>query len=310
MGLFLITAGMAFFLLPFSLYSYQADQWRSPMIIAFIILGVLLLLAFAAYEKYLAPKTFIPYELLMDRTVLGACILSGTLFVSFYIWNAYFASFLQAVNNLSITHTSYILNIYSIGSCFWAIVVGVLIRWTGRFKWLALYFGVPLTILGIGLMAAFRQPDVNIGYIIMCQVFIAVSGGTLVICEQMAAMAATSHQYIAVVLAVEAMFSSVGGAIGLTLAAAIWTGVFPKRLAVYLPPEEQGSLGAIYSSLPKQMSYPVGSETRNAIGRAYGDAQKIMLIAATVIQVLSIVSVAVWRDIKVKDFKQVKGTVM
>lgn len=309
-GLFLITAGLAFFLLPFSLYTYQAEQWRSPMIIAFFVVGGVLLIGFVLFEKYLAPKTFIPYDLLMDRTVLGACILSGVLFISFYIWDIYFTSFLQVVNNLDITKTSYIMNIYSIGSCFWSLIVGVLVRWTGRFKWLALYFGVPVTILGVGLMAAFRQPDVNIGYIVMCQIFIAVAGGTLVICEQMAAMASTTHQYIAVVIAIEGMFANVGGAVGLTVAGAIWTAVFPQRLAEYLPPESQANATAIYGSLAVQLQYPVGTPTRAAIQRAYGDAQRIMIIASTVIQVISLISVMVWRDIKVKDFKQVKGRVV
>src|SRR5690606_9034971 len=93
-GLLLVIAGLALFLLPFSLYSYQKDRWRSAMIISMIIIGGLLLIAFAVWEKYYAPKTFIPYELLTDRTVLGACILAATLFVSFYIWNSYFFSFL------------------------------------------------------------------------------------------------------------------------------------------------------------------------------------------------------------------------
>jgi MFS family permease len=308
-GLILLAGGLALFLLSFSLYSYQALRWKSPMIICFLIFGVLLLVAFALYEKYLAPVTFIPYELLVDRTVLGACILAATLFVSFYIWDGYFFSFLQVVNGLSITHSSYIMNIYSIGSCFFSLIVGVLIRWTGRFKWLALYFGVPLTILGVGLMTAFRQPDVNIGYVIMCQIFIAFSGGTLVICEQMAVMAAVSHQHVAVVLAIEGMFSSIGGAIGSTVASAIWTGVFPVKLREFLPAETKADWATIYGSLTEQLSYPVGSPTRDAINRAYGHAQRDMLIAATCIQVLSIIAVAFWRDIKVKDFKQVKGLV-
>lgn len=310
LGLLLLSAGLALFLLPFSLYSYQGKGWKAPMIICMIIFGALLLLAFVIYERYFAPKTFMPYELLKDRTVLGAYILAAVLFVEFYVWDSYFSSFLQVVNNLTITQTSYIVNIYSIGSCFWALVVGVFIRWTGRFKALALYFGVPLTILGVGLMIAFRQPDVNIGYIIMCQIFIAFSGGTLVICEQMAAMAATTHQYVAVVLAVEGMFSSIGGAIGSTVAAAIWTGVFPKRLAEYLPEEAQANLTMIYGDLVTQLSYPVGSPTRTAINHAYGDAQKLMIIAATAVLAIAVVAVAFWRDIKVKDFKQVKGTVM
>jgi MFS family permease len=309
-GLLLIAGGLALFLLPFSLYSYQAKSWKSPLVLSMIIVGLLLLLAFALYEKHIAPKKFVPWELLMDRTVIGACILAATLFIEFYIWDSYFSSFLQVVNNLSVTKASYVVNIYSIGSCFWALVVGVLIRWTGRFKWLALYLGVPVTILGVGLMIKFRQPDENVGFIVMCQIFIAFAGGTLVICEQIAVMAATSHQYIAVILAVESMFSSIGGAIGATVAGAIWTGTFPKKLAEYLPAAAQTNLTEIYESLDVQLSYEYGSETRNAIARAYGDSQRYMLISSTAILVVALVAVAVWRDIKVTDFKQTKGRVV
>jgi len=35
-----------------------------------------------------------------------------------------------------------------------------------------------------------------------------------------------------------------------------------------------------------------------------------MLIGATAIQIVSIIGVAMWRDIKVKDSKQVKGVVV
>ncbi|KAK3485582.1 major facilitator superfamily domain-containing protein [Neurospora hispaniola] len=309
LGLLLITTGLALFLLSFNLYSYQKDQWKSPLIICFLIFGGLLMIAFALYEKFLAPKTFIPYQLLMDRTVISACILAGALFVSFYIWDSYFSSFLQVVNNLDVVKTSYVVNVYSVGSCFWSLLVGWAVRKTNRFKWLAVYFGVPVTILGVGLMIHFRQPNENVGYIVMCQIFIATAGGTLVICEQMAVMAATSHEFIAVVLAIEAMFSNVGGAIGSTVASAIWTGVFPKHLAKYLPASEQQNLTAIYGSIVTQLSYPYGSETRNAIARAYGDSQKYMLIAATAIQAISMVSVLFWRDIKLDNVKQNKGLV-
>ena len=47
------------------------------------------------------------------------------------------------------------------------------------------------------------------------------------ICDEIAVMAAASHQHIEVVLAVLGMFGSIGGAIGLTVPAAVWQGVFP-----------------------------------------------------------------------------------
>ncbi|KAF2205080.1 hypothetical protein GQ43DRAFT_453320 [Delitschia confertaspora ATCC 74209] len=287
-GIFLLAIGLALFLLPFSLYSYQGDGWKSSMIICMLVFGVVFLIVFALYEKFIAPKTFIPFDLLVDRTVMGACVLAAVLFVSF----------LQVVNGLSITKATY------------ALVTEVSIRWTGRFKWLALYFGVPVTILGVALMANFRQPDVHIGYVVMCQIFIAFSGGTLVICEQMAVMAAASHQHLAVVLAVEAMFSSIGGAIGSTVAAAVWRGVFPKRLQRYLPEESKADWATIYRSITAQLSYPKGTATRHAIERAYGDVQKYMIAGGSSVLVLAIISVVVWRDIKVKDFKQAKGRVV
>lgn len=173
-GLLLICGGLALLLLPFSLSTYQANGWKSPMIICMIVFGVALTIGFALYEKFIAPKTFIPFHLLTDRTIVGANVLAAVLFVSFYIWNSYFSSFPQVVNGLTITEASYVANIYSIGSCFWALIIGLAIRYTGRFKWLALYFGVPLAILGVPLMLRSRQPDINIGYVVMCQIFVSL----------------------------------------------------------------------------------------------------------------------------------------
>jgi MFS family permease len=179
-GLFLIVSGIALLLLPFNIWSYQQEKFVSPMISCMIGLGILLLIAFALWERFGAPVTFIPFHLLRDRTVLGANLLAAVAFFGFYMWNGQFASILQVVPGLTITETTYIGNIYSIGACLWSFAAGVLIARTGRFKAQALYFGVPVTLLGAGLMVHFRQPDVNIGYIVMCQIFIAFAGGTLV----------------------------------------------------------------------------------------------------------------------------------
>ncbi|KAI8634423.1 MFS general substrate transporter [Xylariaceae sp. FL1651] len=308
--LILLSAGFSLFLLPFSIYSYQTYGWRDPLTVSLIVVGGVLIIAAVVWEKYFAPVKFMPWELLKDRTVLGACVLAAVLFVEYYIWTSYFSSFLQVVLRLNLTQTGYVSNIYSLGSCFFSIPVGYAIRWTGRFKWIALYFGVPATILAIGLLIQFRQPGTSLGWIIFVEILYSFAGGALVICEQVAVMAAAAHQEVAVVLAVEAMFSSVGGGIGGTVAGAIWTGIFPRKLMEYLPAESQANFTAIYGDLATQISYPVGSATHEAIVLAYGDALKNMFIAATTITVLGLIGVAFWRDINVKGFKQVKGNVI
>ena len=308
-GLLLLSAGVALFLLPFNLYTLQAKGWQSPLIICFLVFGIVLIILFAIWERFFAPVTFIPYSLLLDRTVFGACILSATLFISYACWSSYFSSFLQVVNDLSVTDASYVVQTYTVGTVVCSLAVGLLIHYTGRFKPVCLYFGIPMSIFGLGLMINFRRPGGNIGYIVMCQIFISFAAGTIIICDEIAIMAAASHQHIAVVLAVLGMFSNIGGAIGLTIAAAIWQDVFPKKLAEYLPASELPNLLLIYADITTQLSYAVGSPARIAIQRAYGDAQMLLLVAGTAFWAVGIVAVVLWRDIRVIGIKQTKGHV-
>ncbi|KAJ5827277.1 Major facilitator superfamily domain general substrate transporter [Penicillium robsamsonii] len=307
-GIILLAGGMALFLLPFSLWSYQKDQWRSAMIICMIVFGGLLLIVFAIYERFWAPVTFIPFNLLMDRTVLFGGLMFVFEFFNSMVWGSYFSSMLQVVWGLDVTEASYVSAIYRVGSCLFCLLVGFLIRWTGRFKWLAVYFSFPLMILGVGLMIKFRQPDAGIGYICMTQIFVAFAGGTTVICGELAMMAPSDHQHIAVILAMLNLFSSIGSAIGSTVSAAIWTSEFPKALAKYVPAEVD--VAKVYSDITAQLSYEWGSPARNAIAHAYGDAQQYMLITSVCMLVVAWGCAAMWRDIKVKDLKQVKGRVI
>jgi hypothetical protein len=82
-GILLICTGFVLFLLPFSLKAYQTKGYQSPMLIAFFVVGGLCIISFALYEKFLAPKSFIPFQLLTDRSVVSACILASCLFISF-----------------------------------------------------------------------------------------------------------------------------------------------------------------------------------------------------------------------------------
>jgi predicted MFS family arabinose efflux permease len=55
------------------------------------------------------------WQPLKDRTVLGACLLSFTLFISYSCWASYFTSFLQVVNGLSATNASYVVQTCTVG---------------------------------------------------------------------------------------------------------------------------------------------------------------------------------------------------
>ncbi|KAF2222251.1 siderophore iron transporter-like protein [Elsinoe ampelina] len=306
-GILILATGLSLFLLAFNIYSYQADGWKSPLIICFIIFGALLIIGFAVWEKLFAPVTFIPWHLITNRTVVFTYVMAASLYTGWYVWDSYFYSLNIVLFNQSVVHATYIGNIYTIGSCFICIVYGLLLRFvSGRLKLYSLFWGVPLTMLGVGLMIKFRQPDVNIGYIVMCQIFIAFGGGVLVISEQTTLMAVSKQRDFPALLAMESMIISIGSAIGSTIAGAMWTGIFPAKLAINLPAEAQANLTTIYGDMTVQSSYEWGSPTRDAINLSYGETQRYMLIAATCIYSITIVSVALWQDVDLRKQKQRK----
>ncbi|OAA69122.1 general substrate transporter [Cordyceps fumosorosea ARSEF 2679] len=307
-GLLLLAAGWALFLLPFSLYSYQPQRWRAPIIICFLIFGALLLVAFCVWEKLFAPVTFIPYRLLVDRTVFFGGLMFFFFFANSAIWGSYFTSMLQVVWDMGVDQTTWIRSIYRIGSCLASIFLGILMRFTGRFKWVASLYGLPLMLLGVGLLIKFRQANDNIGYVIMTQIFIAFAGGPIVVAGEMAMMAPSDHQHVAVVIAILDLFASIGSAIGSTISGAIWTGTFKNELTKRLPSD--APVNAIYASLVKQLSYAKGTPIRTGIADAYSASQQYMLATSVCLLAVAWGCVWLWRDINIHTKKQVKGNVV
>ncbi|OJJ72678.1 hypothetical protein ASPBRDRAFT_123483 [Aspergillus brasiliensis CBS 101740] len=304
-GILFMIGGLILFLTSFNIAGNTEGEWRSAKIIAMMVVGFVVLVGFVSYERWGAPKPFIPYHLIANRTVIGACLLDITYQVSYYCWASYFTSFLQVVYNTSLTQAGYISAIFDLMDPIWLIGCGYLIRVTGRFKWL-LMWALPLYLLASGLMIYFRQPGFNIGYMCMCQIFLAVGGGTLILIEQVAVLAASRHEDYAAMLALLSTFGNLGGAVGSSVSGAIWTNTLPQKLRELLPDETKDQWAEIYESLDVQLSYPVGSETRIAIQNAYAWSQRNMMIAGTAVMGLSIAWVLMMKNIKIKDNKDVR----
>ncbi|GFF71248.1 siderophore iron transporter mirB [Aspergillus lentulus] len=309
-GAFLLMAAFVLFLLPFSLETYGFSGYSSATFISMVIIGVLLFPVFALWERFFATTAFIKWELFKNRTVLGACILSAVIFLNYYTWDQYFYYYLQVVYNLDTANTGYMAQIYGVGSTIWAVLFGIWIRQTKHFKKTCLYFGAPLMLLGAGLMIHFRGTESKIGYLVMCQIFIAFGGGTLVIGDEMAVMAAADRDGIPMMIAMISLAGSFGGAIGYAVAVAIYSNTFPQALLRGLPDDMKAEYAKIYlGGSTAQVMYPPGSAARNAINHAWTQSQKYECITATAIVVLAFPAIAMWKDYNV-DRKQVKGTVI
>ena len=307
-GLVLLSAGVGLFLLPFNLHTTQGRGWSSPLVVSMLVVGIVLMILCVVWERFFAPICFLSYRLLKDRTVFGACLLCTALFASYAVWNSYFGSYLQVVQGLSVTHASYVSQSATVLTVLVALCAGYVIHRTGHFKLISIVVGIPLSILGQGLMIRFLAPG-NIGYIVMCFMFISIAQGLLIITDEIAILSAGSHEHVASMLAIVSIFGNIGSAIGYTVAASIWTDLLPKRMMQYLPAEDLPNIVMIYSDIMTQLSFPMDSPTRRAIQHAYEDVFLRLLSISTGIWVIGAVGIFMWRNINVKDIKQSKGHV-
>ena len=307
LGVILLAAGLVLFLLPFAVAGDTASGWSTTSVIVELVIGFLCLVAFVACERWVAPVPFLPWGILMSRTVIGICLQDVVYQISYYCWNGYYTSYLQVVYYQGLTSAGNISNIFNIVSGICGIAVGILVAWTGRYKWM-FYWSVPLYTLTMGLMIYFRRPGWGLGYQIMCQIFISIAGSTFIYIEQTAVLAASDHNNAAAALAILGVFGNMGGAIGSSISGAIWTHTFPGALQRLLPADIEDQWETIYDSLDAQLSYAAGTAARTAIGLAYAVAQEKMLIAGTAFISLSFIFALIIRDIKLKKEVQNKGT--
>ncbi|KAL1890436.1 hypothetical protein Sste5346_008264 [Sporothrix stenoceras] len=314
-GALLLMAAFVLVLLPFSLQSNGVtSQYSSPTFIAMLVVGILLFPAFAAWERFGLPRKtgapFLQWQLLRSRTVLGACVVAAVMFFNFYTWDQYFYYYIQVVYDLNVTRTGYLAQINGVATTIWSVIFGIWIRQTRHFKNACLFFGAPLVVLGAGLMVHFRGSEAPLGYLIMCQIFLAVGTGTLILGDEMAVMAAADREGVPIVLALLGLFSSLGGALGNAVAAAVYQSTFPSALQNALPGTPYDEIMGLYlGGSTAQLAFPVGSETRAAIDLAWATSQKYECITAAAIAVLFFPAIAVWKNYSV-DKKQVKGTVL
>ncbi|KAF4992613.1 hypothetical protein FDECE_13664 [Fusarium decemcellulare] len=306
-GMLLTIAGFSLILTPLNIATRAPNGWATDYIIAMLVVGVVCLAGFAAWERWMAKVPYIPFKFLKDRTILGACLLSAFLNMSIFAWDTYYNSYLQVVHGLSISLAGYTLNAFSVTSTILAPFIGLGLRYYGRYYWPAVS-GIPWCILGTALLIHFRQPSSEVGYLVMCQVFHGVCGGIWAMTAPLAIMTQVNHQEIAVALALYSMFGSIGQAIGFGISGALWTNDLPKELYKALPESAKNQTATLYGDMTLQMADPIGTPIRDAVVHAYGVVQRQMVIAGCAFLPFIVICVIVWRN-KPIDRKQTKGNV-
>lgn len=131
---------------------YPWDSWRT---LVPLILGIVGLVAFMAYEKYLAPNPMIPPKIFATRTAIASYI--ETILHGLVLWCTiyYLPLYFQTVKELSPILSGVALFPLSFTVAPAAGLTGFLITKTGRYR-PAIWAGFALSTLGLGLMCVMK----------------------------------------------------------------------------------------------------------------------------------------------------------
>ncbi|KAL8731441.1 MAG: hypothetical protein Q9166_003416 [cf. Caloplaca sp. 2 TL-2023] len=311
-GLLLLSAAFALILIPCTLAQRAKGGWNNGSIIAMIVIGCVCLVAFPFWESSsrLALRPFLPLRLFKSRTVIAGCAIAFFYFAVFYTSvQPYFYSYLQVVQNDSITAAGHITQTFSFTSTVSSIITGLAIKYTRHYKYFIIT-GCAIYLLGVGLMIRYRREGSSTGQIVGTQIAIGIGGGMLNVPAQLGVQASVSHGEVAAVTAVFLTILEIGGAVGSAISGAVWTKNIPRKLALYLPPGNTDA-SEIFGNLTLAQSYPVGGPERNAINRSYQETMNILLIIAVCLAIPLFPLSLVMRNYKLDEVDQkVKGVVI
>ncbi|CEP24785.1 str3 [Cyberlindnera jadinii] len=279
-GLLLLGFGWALLLLPFSLYTSASKGWKNPSLIAMFVVGGVLLVAYTFYEFYVAPHPSMPKRVLLNRTFMTASCIDFFYQLGGMIRLLYLSSYALVCFNWSYKNWTYFNNTFTMASCFFGVVVGVIQRYTHRTKYLQC-FGLALQVVAMGITLWARYDHLSTAALVWTQILIGMGAACSVVGSQVASQASVPHQDMALVIALLSQWSSIGNAIGSAVAGAIWQTKMPAALRHYMPSSVNDTeVLTLYGSVMDIYALPFDSPEREAAKMAYFDVSYYLFAPA------------------------------
>lgn len=311
-GLFLFVAGLVLLLLPMTLTVRFHNGWTSPQILAMIIAGTISFTGFVLYETYVARYPILPLRLAKSRTVAAGCLTEAFVFLSYYLWQPYFFSFLVIVNDVSPKAATNIVTAQAVSAAVVGLAAAVVVKYIGRCKWVTVA-GTLVKLIGGGLMIRYSNADATLVQIVMGQIIAGGGAGMISIVAQTAVQSVAGHQGsflqhswqysrqvtnkfldVANVTMLYEAARAIGGAIGNAISGSVWTRLLLIKLEAHLPAAAKSKATSIQNSFTVAASFAVGSPERLAINQSYTEVMHILLVASIAFLAVSfVVSLAI-----------------
>jgi MFS family permease len=266
-GLSILIFGCAFILLPLSLASLQPEGYKTPWIIALMVIGGLLLIAMPFYENIIAAHPVLPMRYLKHRAICLAFLLYFTDYMAAAASHGFIFNWALIAKNFNIVQATNLSFINGVMTFFVGMVFGAIMYKTRSYKWWIMG-GVVIRIIGYGVMFRVRSSNPNMAEIFIVQIIQGLGDGIVQTGGYVAATVNVPHRETAQIAALIVMIGTLGSSIGTAISGAIYTGSFREQLAKQLGDSATPELiNSLFNSIAGVI--PVwGTPQRDAINAA------------------------------------------
>ncbi|KAL1879606.1 hypothetical protein Plec18167_004067 [Paecilomyces lecythidis] len=229
-GTVLFIGSTASFLIPLSWggVMYDWDSWRT---LVPLIIGAVGLITFGAYEYYIASDPIIPPTIFQNRTAIVS--FAGAVLQGLVLWCAlyYLPLYYEAVKEYSPIVSGIALFPETFTVAPSAMVTGILITWSGRYRW-AIWLGWAIATVGMGILCIV---DVNTsipGWIFL-NLVPGLGLGILFPSIAFAVQASATPKNLSIAVAMFSFFRAFGQAIGVAIGGVVFQNRMHDNLLGY-----------------------------------------------------------------------------
>ncbi|KAI6833710.1 putative major facilitator superfamily transporter [Hortaea werneckii] len=203
--------------------------WNHPLVYISLPLSAVCLGLFIYIEDRVAPEPIIPVRLLLNRSVISACLTNWFVTMGVFAMLYYGPVYFQVVRDLSATEAGALFVPSSIGTALGSLGSGILMRATGRYYLLNVVMQILMITACTAILATFKA-TVNNYTPFLWMFMIGTSYGSMLTITLLSLIAAVDHKYQAVITSASYAFRSTGSSIGITIASAVFQNLVKMRL--------------------------------------------------------------------------------
>ncbi|KAM0080027.1 hypothetical protein ACKRZS_007804 [Fusarium odoratissimum] len=261
--------------------------WSHPLVLVSLSLSFAAAGAFVVVESKWAAEPIIPMHLLLDQTVLAACLMNCLVTMILFMATYYVPIFFQ-VNGHSTTAAGLRLLPQSAGTALSSLTCGFIMKRTGRYRTLGMAV-IACSALGfVGLSTMTIQTSIPLSLIYVF--LVGVGYGGMLSVSLLATVAAVSHEDQAVATSANYAFRSMGSTIGVTIASVVYQNLLQYGLHQRFDRKEGSSeiIKRILDSLDELKRLPEGWS--KGVYKAYENSLRGVFLTGLGVAVLGLVA--------------------